>query len=380
MNYIITNIPTFIIKEDYKSLTNKRTLNDGSIRLGKFLTGGVEIGSNSGNCMFWEATKKIIQEQTSCELINLHMLKENPGIYNGKINALVYVIANSICPVSWPGVRMLMPKNIRDLNCKKYLFSIGAQSKTLDMRNFETIEKDAYKKFFPMFDYVYLRGQYTYDLLKHNKIPVENTKVVGCPSILLKDINTDNLKKKFKQFKRKKNENIKLAINFPGGNQHPSLYRCFTDIMYDKDVYTLAVHGKSWYDTINHNSKIKIKAGNSVQENKSNFKFSYNMFDSMSFFASNADFMFGTRIHGTILGLCAGLPSMCIAIDSRTYELCEQMNIPYINCVNKTLNFQNKNDAIEIIKNNFKISKLSLLEKTLKNNAKLYKIKEQLDP
>lgn len=43
--------------------------------------------------------------------------------------------------------------------------------------------------------------------------------------------------------------------------------------------------------------------------------------------------MIGSRIHGTILGLMAGLPSMCLVIDARTYELSKQMSIPYINCM-----------------------------------------------
>ena len=42
------------------------------------------------------------------------------------------------------------------------------------------------------------------------------------------------------------------------------------------------------------------------------------------------DFVIGTRIHGTILGLQAGVPSVCIAHDSRTLELCQTMKIPYV--------------------------------------------------
>ncbi|MGQ0672769.1 MAG: polysaccharide pyruvyl transferase family protein [Hyphomicrobium sp.] len=43
------------------------------------------------------------------------------------------------------------------------------------------------------------------------------------------------------------------------------------------------------------------------------------------------DYVVGTRIHGTMLGLQAGVPSVCLYVDSRTKELCETMGIPSAN-------------------------------------------------
>lgn len=42
------------------------------------------------------------------------------------------------------------------------------------------------------------------------------------------------------------------------------------------------------------------------------------------------DFVVGTRIHGTALGLQAGVPALCVAHDSRTQELCRTMKVPYV--------------------------------------------------
>lgn len=42
------------------------------------------------------------------------------------------------------------------------------------------------------------------------------------------------------------------------------------------------------------------------------------------------DFIVGTRIHGAIMGLQAGVPSLCIAHDSRTLELCETLKVPHV--------------------------------------------------
>jgi len=366
MGYILTNIPNFMVNDDYDLTNLNKTEKDWhTLKL---------IGHNSGNCMFWESTKKIIQNQTSCELLHYRTFNENPDKYINKIESVVLVLANNICSVSYTQLIQLYGSAIKNLNCKKYLFSIGAQNKTLDMRKFTEQEIVAYNEFLPNFEYVYLRGQYTHDLLKYNDIPLNNVEVVGCPSILLKPIDTDDIKEKFRKLKNKSNDEIKVGINFPYPNQHRNLFNSFLNIMDDKDIFTLAVDGFDWYDFINSDKKIGYKNADKLEKNKDNFIFSYNVFKTIDFFAKKTDFMFGTRIHGTILGLCAGLPSMCIAIDSRTYELCEHMNIPYINCVGGSIDFKNKNELIEIFKNNFDASKFDSLKKTIHNNKNLYNI------
>ena len=42
------------------------------------------------------------------------------------------------------------------------------------------------------------------------------------------------------------------------------------------------------------------------------------------------DFIVGPRIHGAVLGLQTGIPSMCIVHDSRTLELCQTLKVPYV--------------------------------------------------
>jgi hypothetical protein len=42
------------------------------------------------------------------------------------------------------------------------------------------------------------------------------------------------------------------------------------------------------------------------------------------------DFVVGPRIHGVMLGIQAGVPSLCLAHDSRTREMCETMQVPFV--------------------------------------------------
>lgn len=362
MKYILTEIPNYIINNDYSfSKLNDTERTWHPVRL---------MGGNAGNCMFWESSKRIIQNQTSCEILNFRTFSENIGKYIDNIESVVFTLANNICPIAYTQLDVYH-NLIKDLNCKKYLFSIGAQNKTLDMRKFAKKEIETYNNFLPCFEYVYLRGQYTYDLLKYNDIPLDNAKVVGCPSILLKHFDTDSIKEKFKRLENIDDSEVKVGINFPLAPQHERLYKLFENLMSNTDVYTLAVNDCKWYDYINNNKKIGI---NILNKNRGNFKFSNNVFELMDYFADRTDFMIGTRIHGTVLGLSAGIPSICMVIDSRTYELCEQMNIPYINCINKPVDFGSKNELVKIFKNNFKTAKLDLLKNTLNTNKNLYKI------
>jgi hypothetical protein len=42
------------------------------------------------------------------------------------------------------------------------------------------------------------------------------------------------------------------------------------------------------------------------------------------------DVVVGTRIHGTLIGIQAGVPSLCVCVDARTLELCQTMHIPHV--------------------------------------------------
>ena len=53
-------------------------------------------------------------------------------------------------------------------------------------------------------------------------------------------------------------------------------------------------------------------------------------FSSWFDFYKNFDFVIGTRIHGVMIGIQCGIPSICIPHDSRTLELCVQCKIPYL--------------------------------------------------
>lgn len=50
----------------------------------------------------------------------------------------------------------------------------------------------------------------------------------------------------------------------------------------------------------------------------------------IEFIRQNADFVFGTRIHGVMAAIQAGVPALCVVVDKRTLELCQIHKIPYV--------------------------------------------------
>jgi hypothetical protein len=49
--------------------------------------------------------------------------------------------------------------------------------------------------------------------------------------------------------------------------------------------------------------------------------------------------------------LLAGVPAICLAIDSRTLELCQKMHIPHINCIDTEVDIPENN--IDLLKQFF---------------------------
>ncbi|GGA04337.1 polysaccharide pyruvyl transferase family protein [Okeania sp. KiyG1] len=250
MKYVLTNIPEYIIDQKHHELLSSEMPSESIVQI---------FGLNSGNCMFWESTKKIINNQTDLKLLDFYKFKENENHYKEKIGMVVIVLANniSVSPMT-SNLCNVFFNSINDLDCKRYLFSIGAQSSTLEYRKFSEQEKKVYLNFFSCFEYVYLRGQYTYDLLKHNDIPLTNCEAVGCPSILLKPIDTDEIKIKFEKLKKQNIDKIKIGINYPLSSQNPILHQYLVGLMQDVDIYTLAVDNPKMYDFVNKGKEFPL--------------------------------------------------------------------------------------------------------------------------
>lgn len=253
----------------------------------------VESGGNFGNIVFWQAVDTFIKKHDKSYTNLLRGVNPTCQLY-------IDIQANLISEALTTKIED-MSEQVENINSEKnLLLSIGAQNQdinTLPLFSYEF--KKNLEKYFSNFDRINLRGHYTQELLIKNNIEF-NFDVKGCPSsLLLKNV-------RIKNPKIQNSKNTRICLNMPTKNSkqpHP-IYHLFSHLENRKDINTL------------QQASITSKQINSFDKFKSQLQ--------------NFDLVIGTRIHGSILSLHAGTPCVCIAIDSRTLELCMMHGIPYI--------------------------------------------------
>ena len=95
-------------------------------------------------------------------------------------------------------------------------------------------------------------------------------------------------------------------------------------------------------------------------------RYAYAFFDIPAWmdFLRRFDFVVGTRFHGIMLAIQAGVPAGCIAHDSRTLELCQTMGVPvcYYKDINGVLSLSNLLDYFHFDETSYKETRKNLLK------------------
>ena len=185
-----------------------------------------------------------------------------------------------------------------------------------------------------------VRGEFTLEVLKNYGLSSHAT-VTGCPSLFLNP--NPRLGKTI-------SENFKFP-NRIGVTAGHNLWTHLTSI--EETLFDLVVETRGIYIAQSALPMIKLARGEFDQvslADQESCRAYINPNSSMKDFRKNIglygdvffnipawiekykryDFIIGTRIHGIILALQAGIPALCVVHDSRTLELCKTMMIPYI--------------------------------------------------
>lgn len=103
-----------------------------------------------------------------------------------------------------------------------------------------------------------------------------------------------------------------------------------------KDMIKISL-GSAEVNSIDHKILDKIISFTRPEMSKEQFidwcsRYAYSFYDVGTWMAhlKRHDFVVGARYHGTALGIQAGVPSLCITVDSRTAELCQSSCVPSI--------------------------------------------------
>lgn len=128
------------------------------------------------------------------------------------------------------------------------------------------------------------------------------------------------------------------------------------DIVYQSDVRILQL-AKGEINSIS-DKNLAVMARHFLNDQKYNLSlrelgkhitYFYDVVEWMEYY-KNYDFVIGPRIHGVMLALQAGVPALCIAVDCRTEELCEIMQVPYIKFTDFPKNLTKKDlDLVNLV-------------------------------
>ena len=173
-----------------------------------------------------------------------------------------------------------------------------------------------------------LRGYFTAEFFE--QLGFRNAVVTGCPSIyqMGRNLTISNKKVSEKQFKSSINGTFKLPI--PDKDIKKSDFICqdiYGKYLYDPNYFKenpmdlrrilkLIKRGDYAFVRALANRKIHLFADTQQW---------------MSYYTqNNISFSFGSRIHGTIMPILSGVPSLCYSCDARTREMVEFFDIPCI--------------------------------------------------
>jgi hypothetical protein len=292
-----------------------------------------EVGRNTGNLAFWYATSQLFDGEI--HYLGWSTKKEELPV---EIDILVIPAAN------WLHERSdlsSLADLVADFDKPCIIVGLGAQSDSEDVIPIlpdGTVQflKEVSKRTPSLF----LRGSFSQKVCRHYGIT--NTTVAGCPTILINSDRTlgEHLENKFENPIEKLSVHTStlkkpLAITESILLKHLETYHGMYNVQDPVPFMKLII-----------NEVLDDKDVNYINAYKS-FASPESTFDEFTSFIKKQGVFFcdinswihqmrtyshslGIRIHGTILSLSAGTPSICITHDTRTVELSRRLKIPNI--------------------------------------------------
>ncbi|QQE90048.1 polysaccharide pyruvyl transferase family protein [Azotobacter chroococcum] len=186
-----------------------------------------------------------------------------------------------------------------------------------------------------------VRGDFTLKVLEHYGFGGKALSL-GCPSLLInksKDLG-ERLEQRYKGPYRK----VAIAAGHPNWTSMSALEASLVRLMMDTQG-TYIVQNTDESVALSRNdfayvdAKYKEKLRNYLKLNLDDRQFddwirqymiSFYDIPAWMEYLRRFDFIVGSRIHGVMLAIQAGVPGLCIAHDSRIREICEKCQIPFV--------------------------------------------------
>jgi hypothetical protein len=168
-----------------------------------------------------------------------------------------------------------------------------------------------------------LRGYFTKEALDY--VGPNTARVIGCPSLFQngKDLHITNEKVEPETFCAAINGDLFSEKKLVSGNNYFIDQGTYAEELYDAGLYEL-----SNADFVNHCLK-KFELEKTELILKKRIRLFMDVSEWMCFLKrKNICFSFGSRIHGNIISILGGIPSLIFPIDSRTLEMTAFYNLP----------------------------------------------------
>jgi len=176
--------------------------------------------------------------------------------------------------------------------------------------------------------YIGARGYITADYLTKLGFK-ENSDfdVIGCPSIFMNETPILKLKKDAKD---KKINEIDFAINYSHRTPNNIINKLNDILLQNKDSIYFLQHTEDQNYSINRVINLNNIPEGYLNENALERSLLIPEPNQWIDTISHQEFSLGTRFHGNVTALLAGVPALIIMLDSRMRELCEYFDLPRV--------------------------------------------------
>ncbi len=290
------------------------------------------ICPNFGNKVWYQG---IISEiSTEDNDISFYDPSMSVEIINSTFDLVLYPMANIFSldyAKGLDGISAFIDK----LKIPVFIVSCGAQAKSYDELDtlVDAIGKESKRFIKAVYDSggdFALRGYFTAEFFE--KLGFHQLNVVGCPSLfqLGKELTISNNKVSKEQFKVALNGSTRIVL---------PLMKRYDSVFYDQDYLFHILYNRTYYDshpaTVINNIRWLKMTGFGAYFSKlilhNRIRLLADVWDwQHSLQHEGFSFAFGTRIHGSILSVLSGIPTVIVDWDSRVREMAELYNIPHI--------------------------------------------------
>lgn len=309
------------------------------------------IANNTGNLLFAQSVYRMLsapEVTITPDRYSSHRTRE-PVAYadwiNDSFDHFVIPLANAFRPAFRPALRRLT-RVVRRLKVPVTVIGVGSQHKLDDGIVDGDLGRDVQGFMSAVLDRsssVGVRGERTADFLETLGFDGNQVDVIGCPSVFM----TGNPQTVVKAAPSLTDDStIAMTISPYVGRlnaivaSHTRRYKNLIYVPQNLSDLNMMVWGENRANPKNRWNPTHV-AHPLYTEDRMRFPL-----DPLTWidYLSDFEFVFGSRIHGSIAGILAGVPTMLLAHDSRTLELAEYHAIPHL----KVSELNSKSDAKEL--------------------------------